>query len=204
MPYDSANLIRYTRGNPVSRAHIRRFKRVIGDRLAPFAPRSVLDAGCGEGFTVNALAARFPGVSFTGVDADTDAIAFAQGHFGGPANFATANLYALPFADASFDAVVCSEVLEHLDAPDRALAEVLRVAGAVAVVTVPHEPYFDALLQLGIRLGFSPDPGHVNHWTFGQFSRFVRAQAPLARIEAHSLYLIATIPVVCVVPASDQ
>ena len=199
MSYASPNLIRYTRGNPIARAHIRRFQRVIGDRLAPFAPRSILDAGCGEGFTLAALAARFPGVALTGIDADEAAIAFARTH-AGEATFSTADLYALPFEDASFDAVVCSEVLEHVAAPERALAEVLRVAGRVAVVTVPHEPYFDALLWLGMRLGFSPDPGHVNHWTFRKFTRYIRAHTPLARIETHSLYLVATIPIVRAVP----
>ncbi len=193
--YASDNLIRYTRGNVVSRTHIRRFQRLLGDRLAPYAPGSLLDAGCGEGFTLRALAERFPRAARTGVDADAAAIAFARQHHGEGTAFEQADLYRLPFADASFDAVVCSEVLEHLAAPGRALDEVLRVARRVAVITVPREPFFDALLRLGMRMGFSPDPGHVNHWTHAQFLRFVRAHAPLAQVETHSLYLIATIPI---------
>lgn len=45
----------------------------------------------------------------------------------------------LPFADASFDRVVASEVLEHIVAPEAAIAEISRVltSGGIAVVTVP-------------------------------------------------------------------
>lgn len=140
------------------------------------------------------LARRLPGVSFTGLDASAPAVAFARKRFGRLAAFATGSVYALPYPDGAFDAVVCSEVLEHLDAPDRALAEVLRVARKAAAVTVPREPLFDALNRAGQALGFAPNPGHVNFWTPRQFERFVRDVAPHAHIERHSLYQIATIP----------
>lgn len=46
------------------------------------------------------------------------------------------------FADGSFDCVVCSEILEHLDPADveRAVAETLRVARRIVVCTVPAQP----------------------------------------------------------------
>lgn len=57
---------------------------------------------------------------------------------------------ALPFADASFDVVLCSEVLEHVDDAGRAVAEISRVLapGGLLVVTVPfnymqHEVPYD-------------------------------------------------------------
>lgn len=45
----------------------------------------------------------------------------------------------LPFADASFDRIVASEVLEHVVRPEAAIAEISRVLapGEIAVVTVP-------------------------------------------------------------------
>lgn len=192
--YTSANLHKYARPNPFVQTHLRRFLRKAGDRLAPFAPTTILDAGCGEGFTLAALARRFPHARLTGLDANADAVAYATAHAGHAATFTTGSVYALPFEDGAFDAVICSEVLEHLDAPDRALEEVLRVARRVAFVTVPREPFFGRLLAAGVALGFSPDAEHVNFWTAASWPAFVRVHAPAARIETHSLYRLATIP----------
>jgi SAM-dependent methyltransferase len=65
----------------------------------------------------------------------------------------------LPFADASFDTVLCTQVLEHVDGIEVAAAEIARVLrpGGHALVTVPflyptHEaPYdFQRLTHLGL------------------------------------------------------
>jgi SAM-dependent methyltransferase len=52
------------------------------------------------------------------------------------------DLHALPFPDGSFDLVVHSETLEHLERPVRALAECRRVlaAGGICAFTVPMVP----------------------------------------------------------------
>jgi ubiquinone/menaquinone biosynthesis C-methylase UbiE len=48
--------------------------------------------------------------------------------------------HALPFADAAFDTVVCSEILEHVFRPDLVLREAMRVLrpGGRVIVTVPN------------------------------------------------------------------
>jgi ubiquinone/menaquinone biosynthesis C-methylase UbiE len=43
----------------------------------------------------------------------------------------------VPFADRSFDVVVCSEVLEHIPEYRQALAEIARVCRGRAILTVP-------------------------------------------------------------------
>lgn len=62
---------------------------------------------------------------------------------------AHADALRLPFADASFDTVLCNQVLEHVPEPARLMAEVQRVLrpGGVLLLTTPqvwglhHEPY---------------------------------------------------------------
>ena len=49
--------------------------------------------------------------------------------------------YQLPFTDSSFDLVILSEVLEHLDNPAQALKEIKRILkkGSVLIVSVPYK-----------------------------------------------------------------
>jgi ubiquinone/menaquinone biosynthesis C-methylase UbiE len=56
-------------------------------------------------------------------------------------SLATGDAYALPFQDASIDAVIFSEVLEHLEKPEKALAEASRVLkpGGQLILSVPYK-----------------------------------------------------------------
>jgi SAM-dependent methyltransferase len=88
--------------------------------------RRVLDVGCGEG-QVSRLAAALGGVDrVVGVDPTWSQVAIARERDGGPA-YARAGAAHLPFASASFDAVVACLVFEHIRDVDDAIAEVARV-----------------------------------------------------------------------------
>lgn len=86
----------------------------------------VLDIASGEGFGSALLAtvAR----SVVGVDRDAEAVAYAAGAYGTPGlRFVEGTCEAIPLADASVDAVVSFETIEHIEAHDRFLEEVRRV-----------------------------------------------------------------------------
>jgi SAM-dependent methyltransferase len=87
--------------------------------------RRVLDVGTGEG-QVARLAARGGAEVVVGVDPTAAQVRVAAERGGGPA-YGRAGAGALPFADASFDAVVACLVFEHIRDVDDALAEVGRV-----------------------------------------------------------------------------
>jgi ubiquinone/menaquinone biosynthesis C-methylase UbiE len=65
------------------------------------------------------------------------------------------NAQSLPFATASFDKVICSEVLEHLQDPDIALKEIARVLkpGGRALISIPNEPLINTLKSMFQKLG---------------------------------------------------
>jgi ubiquinone/menaquinone biosynthesis C-methylase UbiE len=173
--YESANHHKYTVDNAFYQWHLQAFLDELCEMLDAAAPGTVLDAGCGEGFVTDRLARHDPALELTGVDLSKDAIAYARDHFGHQARFLTGSIYDLPFEDDQFDAVVCSEVLEHLDAPEQAVRELQRVARGHVLITVPREPYFQWLNNVGQWLGFSPDPGHVNFWSKSGFQGFIEA-----------------------------
>lgn len=98
------------------------------DRFVAWPGRRVLDLGCAGGFMAEALYDR--GAVVTGVDPARAAVTAAAAHAaqGGRAiAYAVARGEALPFPEASYDAVVCVDVLEHVDDLGRVLGETARV-----------------------------------------------------------------------------
>ncbi len=109
----------------------------------------VLDLGCGEGRHVISAYLE-PGVDAVGVDLSLDDLQTTQQKFqefaAGQSNdstftLASANALALPFADSSFDKVICSEVLEHIPDYRAALQEIDRVLkpGGLFCASVPRK-----------------------------------------------------------------
>ena len=91
---------------------------------------------------------------------------------------------------ASFDRIICTEVLEHVVDPDAvlaAIASLLRPSG-VAVVTVPNDPLihrFKNLVRrrplgwaLRDRIEWGGDAYHLHHWTPDEFERLLAAALP--------------------------
>ncbi len=93
-------------------------------------PRDVLDLGCGTGTLAIAMA-RAPGrAQITGIDGDEEILDLARKKEGSHGiEFVRGLADALPFHDGSFDRVVCSLLLHHLEPAVKraALAEARRV-----------------------------------------------------------------------------
>ena len=101
----------------------------------------VLDCGCGMGFYLMVMGNLW-NLDLVGLDADPERLRWAEEH-GIPGELVLGDAQRLPFPDASFDAVLMTEVLEHLPDDDAALREVLRVLrpGGVVAISVPHARY---------------------------------------------------------------
>ena len=115
------------------------------ERLRVRAGETLLDAGCGEGR--HCFGALERGARVVGLDLDRATLsrarrarcASAPRELGSLGAMLQGDTFALPFRDASFDKVICSEVMEHVHdyrAAARELARVTRPRGLVAV-TIP-------------------------------------------------------------------
>lgn len=189
--YRSRNLAKHTHPSRIYRYLTKRFEEALLRMLDRSNPLTVLEAGCGEGFLIKFLGARRPGYRFVGLDLAAGAVNYAVGQCLPEARFLVADVAHLPFASASFDTVICSEVLEHLPFVEPALAELRRVAYKHVLISMPREPYFRILARLVTWLGFGDDPGHVQFWSRKQLGRLLRGQFARVSIAASTIYRLA-------------
>ncbi|MFO0574806.1 MAG: methyltransferase domain-containing protein [Polyangia bacterium] len=112
----------------------------------------VLEVGCGAG---NILEQIGPGAELHGVDLSPFLLEKAARRLGPRAVLQQGFAEKLPYADASFDRVYCSEVLEHVLDPGAVLAELRRVVkpGGRVVVSFPNEHLIDRVKDGLRRLG---------------------------------------------------
>jgi 2-polyprenyl-6-hydroxyphenyl methylase / 3-demethylubiquinone-9 3-methyltransferase len=127
--------------------------------LIPPAPSGgglLLDVACGGGLLAPLIA---PDYRHVGVDLVPSALVQAAEHGVQPL---VSDAAALPFADAAFDVVVAGEILEHLDDPDTAVAEICRVTrpgGWIVIDTIADTRWAGfALVTIAERLPGGPPP----------------------------------------------
>lgn len=173
---DTSNYRKHTSENPIQQRLINRFHAKIEDIITDLQPRTLLDAGSGEGFVDEILLTAMPNLQITGFDVLEDSVKLAQ--LRNPrGSFSIGDIYNIDQPDSSFDVVIALEVMEHLHEPDKALAEMARVASDYVVLSVPHEPFFClANAARGKNLDIDPkgsDPDHRNFWSRQKFGDFV-------------------------------
>jgi 2-polyprenyl-3-methyl-5-hydroxy-6-metoxy-1,4-benzoquinol methylase len=189
---ESSNYAKFQTRNLVVRGLIDRFYARIREIVAELRPRSVLDAGCGEGETIARLDGLLP-ARVAAVDLNPEAVEFTARRF--PAVEVTReSVLELPFADGAFELVVCLEVLEHLGDPRAATAELARVSNRAVVVSVPHEPWFrlGSLLRGKYIRGLGNHPDHVNHWNRASLRPLLESEFQLIEIRGSFPWLIGT------------
>jgi 2-polyprenyl-3-methyl-5-hydroxy-6-metoxy-1,4-benzoquinol methylase len=127
----------------------------LGD-LSPEA--TVLDAGCGRGVFTAFLHTR--GLQAVGIDLSGTAIALARQQYP-KVHFAVTSVEEkFPFRDGQFDAIWCTEVLEHLFDVRATLAEFNRVLrpGGKLVLTTPYHGVMKNLLIVLLTFDQHYDP----------------------------------------------
>ena len=112
--------------------------RILRSALGPAPPDArALDAGCGTGFQTAILAEL--GYRLHGLDLSAASLAVARGRLP-RARFVRGDLSALPYGDATFDAVVCAgSTLDFVDEPWNVITEIARVMRPGARLLLEYE-----------------------------------------------------------------
>ncbi len=77
------------------------------------------------------------------------------------------SIYEIQKADNAYDCVICLEVMEHLEYPEKAVKELFRVASKSVIISVPNEPIWRILNMTRLKYlkDFGNTPGHINHFS---------------------------------------
>ena len=156
------------RAEPNTVMRFARTYRLI-ERLHALEFDSVLDVGGGEGY----FAAIVRDLSGTSVahSSDLSVEACRRGSEIFEIHGAAADATRLPFADKSYDLVVCSEVIEHLSRPVAAIAELARIAKRFVVISTSEFCPTGELERMfrGLTLDRSYPHSEVNWFTADDF-----------------------------------
>ena len=141
--------------------------------LRPAPGERVLDLGCGRGEVL--LACARAGADVAGIDYAHAAVEISRETLAGVAGaeVVQGDVAALPWPDASFDAVLTGDVIEHLVADDadgmlREAHRVLRPGGRLVVHTAPNRLFLDWTWPVARRVlnaaGHGETVARLDHW----------------------------------------
>lgn len=174
------NYRKHTHRNPIQRMLLDLFYKNVFSLLQSIRVDSIIDVGAGEGFTLHRLQEKGIGKKLEGIEYQKRAIDLGKKQYP-KVVLKQGSIYELPYKANTFDLVLCTEVLEHMDDPEKALKELVRVSKKYLLLSVPNEPFFmlAQLLRGKNWSRFGNDIEHINHWSFLGFQQFV---SPYMRI----------------------
>lgn len=178
---------KYGTRNPVARRLVDNFTRNVIDLVDSTGCDDVHEVGCGEGHLCGLIAGL--GVkSVRGSDISSTMISAATMTYGRLGIcFSRRSVNDLAEGDAA-DLIVCCEVMEHLEDPQRALRILAGLSRRYCLLSVPREPLWRALnVMRGKYLAdLGNTPGHIQHWSrtgfldlVGRAFEIVEVRSPL-------------------------
>jgi len=184
---------KYGTKNFIEKRMMKSFFDAVKDILRDLKPLKILEVGAGEGFMAQLVYEFYSEkADVFGIDISANIIEQAQKKYP-DIKFSAQSIYDLDFDAKSFDLVVAFEVLEHLDDPERAIAEIKRVGKSDFIFSVPREPFWRFLnlfrLKYVRRLGNTP--GHIQHWSGTGFIKMLSAFMTPVKVKKPPPFIMA-------------
>jgi 2-polyprenyl-3-methyl-5-hydroxy-6-metoxy-1,4-benzoquinol methylase len=185
---------KYGTSNPVARRLMAGFTRRLDELVDRTGARDAHEVGCGEGELAIRLARR--GLTVRATDAFPGVLEEARRRARAASveiEFEATRVEELDPGLHAAELIVCCEVLEHLDDPDRALETLAGLARPWLIASVPREPLWRALNLA--RLAYVGDlgntPGHLSHWSRRDFVRFLTSRFEVVEVRSPTPWTMA-------------
>ncbi len=166
---------KYETKNFIAKYLVDQFLRTVKQLILKYGDEidSINEIGCGEGY-LSSFTLSLNVASVKACDFSEKIVNFAQKRESN-VHFYIGNIYDLKRENDNADLVICCEVLEHLENPEKALDKLSKIANKYLLISVPNEPIWRVLnVARGAHLKrFGNTPGHINHWTSKQFYELV-------------------------------
>lgn len=98
-------------------------------------PKNILDVGCASGWMLSKISEKYPKAQCVGIDVYKKAIEYGQKLYKN-LRLISVDAHKLPFKDKFFDLVICTELLEHVENPQKVLSEIKRVLAPNGIAIV--------------------------------------------------------------------
>jgi len=183
---------KYFSKNPIKKFLIKKFLTKINNVFKKIDAKNILEAGCGDGYIIEYLnnnsAKKY---AISGFDISDEKITHAA-KINKHAHLYKDNIYNTSQKSDSFDLVLCLEVLEHLQNPEKALLELKRITKKYCLISVPHEPFFSLgnfMFGKNIRK-FGRDKEHINFWNKKQVVNLINNYFHIRSIDTSFPWII--------------
>jgi 2-polyprenyl-3-methyl-5-hydroxy-6-metoxy-1,4-benzoquinol methylase len=178
---------KYGTSNPVARRLMAGFMAQLDELVERTRASEAHEVGCGEGELAIRLARR--GIRVRGTDAFPQVLDEARTRAdaaGVEIDFEATPVEQLEPARHGAELIVCCEVLEHLEDPERALDVVAGLARPWLIASVPREPLWRGLnlARLSYVGELGNTPGHLNHWSKREFVRFLTRRFEVVEVRS--------------------
>ena len=166
---------KYHSKNPINQFLMTRFLndfRFLLQQAQSKKIKTICEIGCGEGELLKIIHQYYPKAKIYATDlAQSEIVKAKKNTKNIPIIFSVQNAERLSYKNQQFDLVICCEVIEHLENPERGLKEIKRVSHS-SIISVPVEPWWRILniLRLKYVKNLGNTPGHLNHWSIRKFS----------------------------------
>ncbi|HPN88768.1 MAG TPA: class I SAM-dependent methyltransferase [Candidatus Omnitrophota bacterium] len=179
--------------NPLIQLLTNRFLKSIKNILNPYCKEieNIREIGCGEGY----LSSQINSWGYKNIKAcDVSKLIIEKAknlHKEKPIDFYVKSIYDLNGSDAA-DLLICSEVLEHLENPDKALQILSMYSRKYCLLTVPQEPGWRIanVLRGKYIKDLGNTPGHLNHWSSKTFKFLVQKYFKIITIKTSFPWII--------------
>lgn len=154
---------------------------------------TILDIGCGSGVQIQSINQITNSKNhFLGIDLNKNALKYARNKKIHNTDYIIANAEYLPIKDIAVDKIICAEIIEHLDKPEKLISETNRIlkSGGEIVITTPNEISFWGVFEFFWDLfGRGRDYGNT-HLKFYSIKELKGIFLPYRSVKIYTIFFI--------------